>query len=155
LILGRKVFMRNLIVLLIPLSVTLGCAGGFSVLGIPTVVSDTSYDLAPGITNSDEVRNAMREEYPPLLRDAGVRGTAVLLLSVDDIGQVQDASVEQGSGHRALDDLALELAKIIQFSPAQIRGYNVPVWVTVPVNLVPPPARPATRRVIRREGSSI
>ena len=150
----REPLMRNLIFLLIPLSVAFGCAGGFSVLGIPTVVSDTSYDLAPGITNSDEVRNAMREEYPPLLRDAGVRGTAVLLVSVDDIGQVQDASLEQGSGHRALDDLALELAKIIQFSPAQIRGNPVPVWVTVPINLTPPAAGRAVRREIRREGSS-
>ncbi len=139
---------------LIPMAVALGCAGTYSVLGIPTVVSDTAYDLAPAITNPDEVRDAMREEYPPLLRDAGIRGTVIMLVFVDDTGQIQRPSLEESSGHRALDDMALELAKIIQFSPAQNGDKAVPVLVRVPINLVPPPAQRATRRVIRREGSS-
>lgn len=141
--------MRNKILILIQLSVALACAGGPSVLGVPTVVSDTFYDMAPGITNPDEIRDLMREEYPPLLRDAGIGGRAVLLISVDDMGQVQDASLERGTGHEALDELALELAKMFRFSPAQIGGRPIPIWVTVPINLTPPTAQPATRGEIR------
>jgi len=135
---------------LIPISLAFGCAGTISVLGMPTVVSDTSYDLAPVITNPDEVRNIMREEYPPLLRDAGIRGTVILLVFVDETGRVQRTSLEESSGHPALDDIALEMAKAIQFNPAQNGGEAVPVLVRIPINLVPPPAQRATRAVIRR-----
>jgi len=139
---------------LIPIALALGCAGTYSVLGMPTVVSDTAYDLAPEITNPDEVRDAMREEYPPLLRDAGIRGTVILSIFVDETGQIQRTSLEESSGHRALDDVALELAKIFQFNPAQNEGKTVPVLVRVPINLAPPPARTATKRVIGGGGSS-
>lgn len=134
---------------LTPIFFAFGCAGTISVLGMPTVVSDTAYDLAPEITNPDEVRNAMREEYPPLLRDAGIRGTAILSIFVDETGQIQRTSLKESSGHQALDDVALELAKIFEFNPAQNGGETVPVMVTVPVNLAPPPARAATKRVRR------
>ena len=140
--------MKTYFFFLIPILVAFGCAGTFSVVGMPTVVSDTAFDLAPEITNSDEVGNAMREAYPPLLRDAGIGGAVVLLLAVDETGQIQRTSLEQSSGHRTLDDMALELAKIIQFNPAQTGGKAVPVSVRVPINLVPPPARVATRRRI-------
>ncbi|MFH1764815.1 MAG: energy transducer TonB [Gemmatimonadota bacterium] len=139
--------MKTYFFFLIPIFFAFGCAGTLSVLGMPTVVSDTAFDLAPEITNSDEVRNAMREEYPPLLRDAGIRGAVVLLVFVDEMGQIQRTSLEQSSGHQALDDMALELAKIIQFNPAQNGGKAVPVLVRVPINLVPPAARAATKRV--------
>ena len=39
---------------------------------------------------------------------------------------------------RVAGSLRRELAKIIQFSPAQVGGYPVPVWVTVPINLTHP-----------------
>jgi TonB family protein len=137
--------MRNRILFLIQLSVALACAGGPSVLGVPTVVSDTFFDMAPGITNPDEVRDLMHEKYPARFRDAGIGGRAVLLVSVDDMGEVQDASLEQGTGHGALDELALELAGILRFSPAQIGGRPIPVWVTVPINLAPPPVQTAAK----------
>ena len=131
--------MRSFFSGLISFPLAVGCAGAMSVLGMPTVVSDTAYDLAPEIVNPDEVRDAMRQEYPPLLRDAGVRGTSILRLSLDETGQVQQFALEESSSHRALDDMALRLAQVIQFKPAQNGGEAVPVLVTVPLNLVPPP----------------
>ena len=139
-------------VFLLPIALSFGCAGTNSVLGTPTVVSDTAYDLAPEITNPDEVRDAMRREYPPLLRDARIRGTAVLVVFVGEAGQIQHASLEEGSGHKALDDMVLKLAEIIQFNPAQNGSEAVPVLVRVPINLVPPPAGRAVRREIGRGG---
>ncbi len=141
--------MKTSFFFLIPISLAFGCVGTISVLGVPTVVSDTAYDMAPEITNPDEVRNAMRELYPPLLRDAGIRGTVVLLFFVDETGQIQRSSLEESSGDRNLDDIALELAKIIQFNPAQNGGETVPVIVRVPINLVPPPPGRVTRGVRR------
>ena len=129
----------------------LGCAGARSVLGTPTVVSIPGVDLPPEVTNPDEVRAAMLEEYPPLLRDAGISGFAVLRLFVNETGQVQQASLEQSSRHQALDAVALTLATIIRFIPAHTGGEAVPVTVTIPLTPVPPPPRRAVRREIRRE----
>jgi TonB family protein len=135
---------------LVPLLVLLGCAGTLSVLGTPTVVSDTVVQLPPEITNPDAVLKAMRDEYPPLLRDAGIRGSVVLRLFLDDSGQVQLTALDQGSGHPALDELALQLAGLIEFTPAQNEGEAVAVVITVPLDLVPPPPGRARRREVRR-----
>jgi len=42
--------------------------------------------------------------------------------------------VAESSGHQALDDAALLVADIIQFSPALNRDKRVPVWISVPIN---------------------
>jgi TonB family protein len=126
------------------------CTGSYpAFLGIPTVVSNTAVEFPPEVTNPEEVREAMRDGYPPLLRDAGIRGSVVLRLTLDETGQVEHTALEQDSGHRALDDLALELAKLIKFLPAQHDGERVPVLITIPLDLVPPPPGPAVKRVIR------
>lgn len=128
----------------------MGCGPGFTVLGTPTVVSGTAYDLPPEVTNSAEILRTMQREYPPLLRDARIRGKVILRLSVDEGGGVQRVGLEEGSTHPALDELALELARTIEFTPAQAGGESVPVIVRVPMELIPPAPGRAVRREIRR-----
>lgn len=139
--------MRTASFLLFALLVVIGCAGGGSVLGVPTVVSDTAFDLPPEITNPDEVMDAMRDQYPPLLRDARIGGSVVLLASVGEMGRVQNSSLAESSGHQALDQLALELASILRFTPAQHGGRAVRVMVKIPMELVPGPPGRATKRI--------
>ena len=83
--------------------------------------------------NRDEVARVLVSEYPPLLRDAGVGGRVEVWIRLDDQGAVQDAQVRQSSGQPSLDEAALRVARIIEFSPAMNRDQAVPVWVSIPI----------------------
>lgn len=93
----------------------------------------TPFTVAPEIQNRSEVIRAMEREYPPLLRDAGIGGTVRVYFFIDEEGRVQDFRIDQTSGHDALDQAALNVAEVYQFSPALNRDQRVPVWVSFPI----------------------
>ncbi|MEJ2539323.1 MAG: energy transducer TonB [Gemmatimonadota bacterium] len=93
----------------------------------------TPYTVAPDITNRNEVIRALEREYPPLLRDAGIGGTANIWFFIDENGRVQDTRIQESSGHSQLDDAALRVADIMQFTAALNRDKKVPVWVAFPI----------------------
>jgi protein TonB len=93
----------------------------------------TPYTVAPDITNRSEVIRALEREYPPLLRDAGIGGTAQIWFFIDENGRVQDTRIQQSSGHSQLDQAALRVADIMRFTPALNRDKKVPVWVAFPI----------------------
>ncbi|HEY8468492.1 MAG TPA: TonB family protein [Longimicrobiales bacterium] len=93
----------------------------------------TPYTVAPELKNRDEVQRALSRYYPPLLRDAGIGGTVLVWLLIDEEGQVRKYQVKESSGHTALDDAALKVADIMRFSPALNRDRKVPVWVALPI----------------------
>ena len=93
----------------------------------------TPFTVAPEIQNRNEVIRAMEREYPPLLRDAGIGGTVRVYFFIDETGRVQDFRIDQSSGHQALDQAALNVAEVYQFSPALNRDQRVPVWVSFPI----------------------
>ena len=65
------------------------------------------------------MREATQRFYPPLLRDAGVEGVARVYFFIDESGVVQDKRIDQSSGHQALDDAAMTVAEIYEFSPVE------------------------------------
>ena len=75
----------------------------------------------------------MEREYPPLLRDAGIGGTVMVWFFIDEAGAVERTQVQVSSGHTALDNAALMVADIIQFTPALNRDRRVAVWIALPV----------------------
>jgi len=93
----------------------------------------TPFTVAPTIQNRREVIAAMTNEYPPLLRDAGIGGTVRVFFFIDENGIVQDFRIDQSSGHKALDDAALAVADVYRFSAALNRDKKVPVWVSFPI----------------------
>ena len=93
----------------------------------------TPFTVAPSILNRNDVVRAMEREYPPLLRDAGIGGTVRVYFFIDETGRVQDRRIDSSSGHQALDDAAMAVAEIYQFSPALNRDKKVPVWVSFPI----------------------
>mgnify|MGYP001821999590 CR=1 FL=1 len=93
----------------------------------------TPYTVRPDITNRTEVARALETEYPPLLRDAGIGGTAQVWLFIDDQGVVQKAQINQSSGHQALDEAAVRVAEKIAFSAALKDDKAVPVWISLPI----------------------
>ena len=82
------------------------------------VVTFTPYSQAPSLSNQEEVARAMEREYPPLLRDAGIGGTADVWIVIDEDGVVRDQQINVSSGHGALDEAALRVAQIARFTPA-------------------------------------
>ncbi|HEX6640456.1 MAG TPA: energy transducer TonB, partial [Thermoanaerobaculia bacterium] len=74
---------------------------------------------------------------PPLLRDAGIGGTTVVWILIDEEGNVVRTQVHQSSGHEGLDDAAMRVGEIIDFSPAMNRDRRVRVWLQWPITFQP------------------
>ncbi len=89
--------------------------------------------VRPSLVNGDDVARALESEYPPLLRDAGIGGTAVVWFHIDEEGVVRDQRIHTSSGHSALDDAALRVAPRARFSPAQNGEDEVAVWLEMPI----------------------
>ena len=80
---------------------------------------------------------AMNAEYPPLLRGAGIGGTVIVFVFVNELGKLEEVRLQKSSGHRALDEAALTVAEQFDFSPALNRDEPVPVWVQFPITFQP------------------
>jgi TonB family protein len=93
----------------------------------------TPFTVAPAITNRDQVVRAMSESYPPLLKDAGIGGTVRVFFFINEQGIVEQVRIDESSGHEALDDAALNVAGVYQFTPALNQEKPVPVWVSFPI----------------------
>jgi len=106
----------------------------------------TPFTVRPDLLNSDDVRARLVEEYPPLLRDAGIGGTTTVWFLIDETGHVLKTDVMKASGHAALDDAAVRVASTMRFSPALNGDEKVPVWVAFPItfNSTPESATPGS-----------
>jgi protein TonB len=93
----------------------------------------TPYTVKPELVNREAVGRALVRNYPPLLRDAGIGGTVLTWLLIDEAGTVIKTQVKEGSGHEALDQAALKVADIMKFSPALNRDQKVKVWIQLPI----------------------
>jgi TonB family protein len=93
----------------------------------------TPYTVRPDIRNRNEVARALERAYPPLLRDAGIGGTAQVWFFIDETGMVRKTQLNESTGHQALDEAALEVARIIDFTAARNRDKPVPVWISLPI----------------------
>jgi protein TonB len=89
--------------------------------------------VKPELLNRAEVARAMTRLYPDMLVQAGIGGTVLVWLHLDENGKVVETRVKSGSGHSALDDAALKVAQTARFSPAYNRDQRVRVWVELPV----------------------
>ncbi|KPJ75075.1 MAG: hypothetical protein AMS19_14410 [Gemmatimonas sp. SG8_23] len=93
----------------------------------------TPFTVAPGITNREEVIRVLREQYPPLLQEAGVGGTVRVYFFVNERGLVEQVRLDRSSGHPALDEAALNVAGAYRFTAARNGDDPVPVWVSFPI----------------------
>jgi TonB family protein len=95
----------------------------------------TPFTVRPDIKNRNDIAQAMEEAYPPLLRDAGIGGTVNVWFFIDETGVTRRTFIDDGgsSGHPALDDAALSVADMIEFTSAMNRDKAVPVWISLPI----------------------
>lgn len=93
----------------------------------------TPMTVRPELRNSSAVQAALVRNYPPLLRDAGIGGSPIVWFFIDENGKVVKTQLSKPSGYQALDEAALNVAQLMQFSPAYNRDKKVPVWVEIPI----------------------
>ena len=93
----------------------------------------TPYTVKPDYVNGPEIARALQREYPPLLRDAGIGGTALVWFFIDANGEVKNQLIQESSGHPAIDEAALRVAPVFRFTPALNRDRAVPAWVQLPI----------------------
>lgn len=94
----------------------------------------TPYTVAPVLKNPEQVQKALERLYPPLMRDAGVTGTTLLWILIDERGEVTKTVVKKSSGTELLDDAASQVAKVMRFSAGMNRDIRVKVWVAIPLS---------------------
>jgi protein TonB len=104
-----------------------------AVVDLASAPTFTPMTVRPEIRNRRAVMTAMERAYPPILRDAGIGGQVVVWFFISEDGQVLDKRVSQSSGHSQLDDAALEVADVYQFTAALNRDQKVKVWIQIPI----------------------
>jgi TonB family protein len=87
------------------------------------------YDVAPKLKNAKEIQRLLQRLYPAQLREAGVEGTVVLWIYIDENGKVPKLQVQKSSGYNAMDKAAMSTASQMEFEPAMHVGIPTPVWV--------------------------
>jgi periplasmic protein TonB len=92
----------------------------------------TPMTVRPQLKNARAMQAALQRAYPPLLRDAGVGGTVNVWFFIDENGRVRNTRIAESSGYTQFDQAALQVADIMEFSPAYNRDQRVPVWVSIP-----------------------
>jgi hypothetical protein len=91
-----------------PIPITSSSA--LSATGNPTErPSFIPYDVPPKLQNASEIQRLLERVYPSQLRDAGIEGTVILWIFVD----------EQGA--------------VLRFTPAMNRDKATPVWLAQPI----------------------
>lgn len=93
----------------------------------------TPYTVAPELKNREEIRRALVRFYPQMLKDAGIGGTALIWLLIDEKGFVMKTQVKKTSGYPQLDEAAMKVGDMMQFSPGLNRDQAVKVWVALPI----------------------
>ena len=111
---------------------------------LPPPPTETTVDIAaaptftpmtvrPEIRNRSAVIQAMERGYPPILRDAGIGGQVLVWFFINEQGRVVDNRIANSSGNAQLDEAALRVASVYEFTPALNRDQVVPVWVQIPI----------------------
>lgn len=77
-----------------------------------------------------------RPLYPAASKRWGEQGEVLLKVWVGTDGRVSQGSVERSSGHRRLDDAALNTVLRWRFAPGTAAGVPQAMWVDVPIHFV-------------------
>ncbi|MDQ3556512.1 MAG: TonB family protein [Gemmatimonadota bacterium] len=88
----------------------------------------------PKLQNGPEIARQLQRQYPPLLRDSGVTGSATVSFVVGADGRVEGASVTVvSSTHEQFGEAAKRVVERMRFSPARVNRQGVRVAVTQPI----------------------
>ncbi|HEX2091021.1 MAG TPA: M56 family metallopeptidase [Longimicrobiaceae bacterium] len=110
-------------------------------VGLGTASELGELDIRPRLLNSDEVRLALLTAYPPLLREAGLPGSATIALVITPEGTIGEVEVVEAS-RPEFGAAAVQAIRGARFSSGVRGGRAVPVRgsLTVRFSLDAPPA---------------
>jgi TonB family protein len=110
-----------------------GAAPSLVAENVSEVPSFTPRTVEPELKNRRTVQQALTTFYPAILRERKVSGTVQLWVRIDEAGKIVKVQIKQSSGEDAFDRAAVQVADVMQFSPAMNRDKNVSVWIQVPI----------------------
>lgn len=90
-------------------------------------------DVDPELKNRREVARELSRRYPLHLQEAGIGGTVLVWLLIDEEGKVRKYEIKQSSGRKELDRAAIDVIDAMEFSPAKRRDRPIAVWVALPI----------------------
>ncbi len=76
----------------------------------------------------------IRPKYPEIAQEAGIEGTVVVQVFVDDRGRVKETVILKGIPNTGLNEAAADAIRNVRFRPARQRERAVGVWISIPVN---------------------
>jgi TonB family protein len=86
-----------------------------------------------GCTGTQMVHPVLKENiepvYPYEAKINGLEGTVDILLSLNELGDVTNTKTIKSSGHKILDEAAIDYSKGLKFEPTSITGTQIPVFV--------------------------
>ena len=105
---------------------------GFAMLAVCTFTAacapeDTTVTQPVAMSDSNPVK------YPVALWDQRVEGETILLVHVNDRGDVDSTRVEKTSGHDEFDSAASAGARKIRFTPGKRGARYVAMWTRMPI----------------------
>ena len=71
--------------------------------------------------------------YPKKAREAGIEGTVIIQTFVNKQGVVSECEVGKGIANTGLDKAAIKALKNTKFTPAEMGGEAIGVWIAVPI----------------------
>ena len=77
------------------------------------------------VKNAVAVLKTIAEEYPPLLREAGIQDSVLVEFGVAPDGEVREIKIVRASDHDALNNAALEVARTVAFEPQEKPGARI------------------------------
>ena len=72
--------------------------------------------------------------YPEIARRAGIEGTVILHVQIDEKGEVRNIKVMKALDLDVLTEAAIDAVQKVRWKPARQRDEPIMVWVSVPIN---------------------
>ena len=85
------------------------------------------------VTQPVAMSEANPVRYPLSMWDRRVEGETVLLVHVNELGDVDSTQIETSSGHAAFDSAATAGARKLRFTPGRRGEKHVAMWTRLPV----------------------
>ncbi|MFL5539254.1 MAG: TonB family protein [Longimicrobiaceae bacterium] len=89
-------------------------------------------DRQPELLDREATQRLLQQDYPPLLRAAGIQGRVVVSMVVGADGRAHAAAIISAA-HDAFREPALAAVAAMRFRPAQKDGRAVPVRLSLPI----------------------
>lgn len=99
--------------------------GGSTSLPQVPVPFDTRWYAAREVDALPKPKEGIRYAYPESARKAGIEGSVLVLLRVDEQGRVRDVEVLDSVPPGVFDELVLDTLRRVAFAPARLNGAPV------------------------------